>query len=1460
MSHFLGCCVDDLLPQTFSDLISVGRLELLEIACSQDSVLTSTMQNLTGRKDAAERLSIWNGCDLSTNQGVRKAIQVISLKKPKHVWISPICGPYSMMQQVNQRSIQQCADLAEKRRNALKQYVGCSIIYTYARSEGCHVSWEWSETCQAWRLPLIQNLTKRFQPFFSVTKGCRVNLRNPHEQLMQKGWKVMSTQELMSLMLDLPCHCSPGTKHAPCEGHATKRTQYYTKEFAKRVCKAILKDQTKERIQQELSGRNCVPEGFGFGAVCECDLGKRHEACLTCGSCHFQELQIMVGDDMRVEAEDRSPEVANPRGLQLSKEEIQRRLRLLHAATGHRPKRFLIQTLQKRGVNAQVLEEARKFRCAVCEEKQRTPPRPLASLEPHPPKWSTVDADFGHWSHPHTKETVQFLMVIDEGSRFRVGRVLLSGTKKLHANAGQFLQGFQESWVQYFGFPNCLRLDPDGTFRSQAVQDYCDQNQIYLDMTPGEAHWKLGVCEQAIQGVKSVMDKIAEDDPECSSTEALSEAVRTFNNRELIRGFSPIQHALGRAPDPSGRLFPQGALDSPDLLVENPSGEMHRNLERMKSAETRFLKWSAQQRMSRAQNSRSRPLSDYHPGDLVYIWRKQVSGQKGTKNGKFIGPARILAVEQRQSADGSNKSSSSVWCVRGRRLVKCCPEQLRPASEREIVLEELEAGQYDDWDFHRVAKELGGNEFEDVSHDIPEELEWRRAQNPDMEWQPVRRCRGKRSAPQTIEVDVDPWQAEVDQNTHPSSSSRTRRRSRTPTRASAREHLASMAHVKKVEPDVGFQVADHWSEREHLQSYFLDQKDHGYWDSELAAVSIEVEMPQIGGKSELALRDLQGFLVNQFKRRAAIEVSEKRMTAEELQAFRGAKAIEVNNFLSAKAFEALPPELQPRKEQAVRMRWILTWKQKEDGSKKAKARAVLLGYQDPLYEHRATTSPTTTRQTRQLQMVISASRKFRTRKGDVTGAFLQSRPYPGELYCIPCPEICEAMGLPAESVTKVKKACYGLVDAPLEWYRSVCSFFSTLGLKRCWSDACCWTLVVRGQLQGIISGHVDDFIFSGNDESPEWKAVIEAIQKEYKWSDWEEGKFQQCGIQIEQHADFSFSLSQEKYVDDLKYINLRAHRRRDRKSETDDVEKTQLRALLGGVSWHAQQMAPHFSAEVGLLLSEVNHSTIDTVIRANQLLDHVKEQRKHQMHIRGVAVEDIQLVAWVDAGSQNRVDGGSTQGILIGAAHRRLLSGSCEQVDLISWHSQKIGRVCRSPGAAEAAAAVNGEDSLYLCRFQLSEMLGNPIDLWNVDEAVNQIPACLVTDSRNVYDKMETEVLSIKGAEKRTDISMLCLKEAQGTNEVEIRWVHSEAQLANGLTKGREYKQLSLFYDMNQRWRIVEDPERASARRRKAEGLGPLENADRQKHVLGREPENPTKWPVVCFSLAVVACWLVEQW
>ena len=337
-----------------------------------------------------------------------------------------------------------------------------------------------------------------------------------------------------------------------------------------------------------------------------------------------------------------------------------------------------------------------------------------------------------------------------------------------------------------------------------------------------------------------------------------------------------------------------------------------------------------------------------------------------------------------------------------------------------------------------------------------------------------------------------------------------------------------------------------------------------------------------------------------------------------------------------------------------------------------------------------------TRQTRQLILQLAAWKRWEVQKGDVTGAFLQSREYPDKLYCVPCPEICRAMNIPESSITRVRKACYGLVDAPLEWYRSVDIFLQGEGFEKLWSDSCCWILRKDGEIKGAISGHVDDFLFGGKAGDCFWEDKLRAIREKFKWGDWSSKKFTQCGVLVEQTAE-GFELSQPSYLDNLHEIGVNASRRKDRSSPTTERERSQLRALLGGISWHAQQVAPYLAAEVGLLLTEVSRSTVETIVKANILLAQAKSRCNAKMLIHGFQPnEELTLVAWVDAGNGNRADGGSTQGIFIGMTPKDILNGSVCGVSPITWHSQKIERVCRSPGAAEAQAAVNGEDALHL--------------------------------------------------------------------------------------------------------------------------------------------------------------------
>ena len=82
--------------------------------------------------------------------------------------------------------------------------------------------------------------------------------------------------------------------------------------------------------------------------------------------------------------------------------------------------------------------------------------------------------------------------------------------------------------------------------------------------------------------------------------------------------------------------------------------------------------------------------------------------------------------------------------------------------------------------------------------------------------------------------------------------------------------------------------------------------------------------------------------------------------------------------------------------QLLRSQWVLSWKpldeieQKETGSvRKAKARLVILGYEDPLTDSLPRDSPTLGRDSRMLALQCIASHKWTARSFDIRTAFLR---------------------------------------------------------------------------------------------------------------------------------------------------------------------------------------------------------------------------------------------------------------------------------------------------------------------------------------------------------------------------------------------------------------------------------------------------------------------------------------
>ena len=177
----------------------------------------------------------------------------------------------------------------------------------------------------------------------------------------------------------------------------------------------------------------------------------------------------------------------------------------------------------------------------------------------------------------------------------------------------QMIQFYQECWKPVFGKPHKLRVDPAGPWRSHLVDDYFSREQVELDVVPAEAHWGISQVERAIQCTKHIMTKLALAEPEITPEEALAEAVRVENEREVVRGYSPAQHALGRSPDEHGRFSNGVGQVAHETLCENPDGEFQRNHERMRTAEQAFTDFVYDDRITRA-TLEAIPYTDFFRG------------------------------------------------------------------------------------------------------------------------------------------------------------------------------------------------------------------------------------------------------------------------------------------------------------------------------------------------------------------------------------------------------------------------------------------------------------------------------------------------------------------------------------------------------------------------------------------------------------------------------------------------------------------------------------------------------------------------------------------------------------------------------------------------------------------------------------------------------------------------------
>ena len=269
----------------------------------------------------------------------------------------------------------------------------------------------------------------------------------------------------------------------------------------------------------------------------------------------------------------------------------------------------------------------------------------------------------------------------------------------------------------------------------------------------------------------------------------------------------------------------------------------------------------------------------------------------------------------------------------------------------------------------------------------------------------------------------------------------------------------------------------------------------------------------------------------------------------------------------------------------------------------------------------------------------------------------------------------------------------------------------------------------------------------------------------------ETNKFTYCGCNVEVKKDGTIELEQNDYIESIKELEIK-----DECHDDEELSKPEIklaRGKIGELFWISLMTRPDISFDVNKLSSEVAKGTVGTLKALNKTLKKVKSSKNVLRFSKLGDISDISVKVYADASYGNQGDKiRSTAGRVV-----LLENSKTGVVDVASWKTKKIGRICRSVKSAETRALEEAiDDGVHLARL-ITEIYTGEVNL----RSPNQIPVNGITDSKSLWESLHN---SRQCEEKLLRNSIACLKELFELKMVDdVTWVPTSLQLADCMTK-----------------------------------------------------------------------------
>ncbi|CAK8996233.1 Retrovirus-related Pol polyprotein from transposon RE2 (Retro element 2) (AtRE2) [Includes: Protease RE2 [Durusdinium trenchii] len=540
------------------------------------------------------------------------------------------------------------------------------------------------------------------------------------------------------------------------------------------------------------------------------------------------------------------------------------------------------------------------------------------------------------------------------------------------------------------------------------------------------------------------------------------------------------------------------------------------------------------------------------------------------------------------------------------------------------------------------------------------------------------------------------------------------------------------------------------------------------------------------------------------------------ISPEVKKALDGTRGKEWNNWKQFEAVFVVPPDEKEKfladHPEAVILptRWVDVNKAEQHEEPRWKSRLVVRGDLEKNNDLR-TDSPTTSQLILQMIISLAAATGTRLRAGDISAAFLQGTGITRVLaMSLPKGGIPDAEVQPG-SLLVARKSVYGTRDAPRGFWKALHDTLLRNGLKPYYLPG------EQGQVAGLLGCHVDDLLWAGSEAM---QKTMEAVQAEFKFGLVESDELKYCGRIIHQGKD-GITITCPSVLDRTKPIYVSPQRRRHLGEVATPAEISQLRSVVGSLSWLARVCRPDLSFQVNQLQARQQAAQVRHLVDANKLLHHALQDRnKGIFYAKGamefesailLSINDASHAASVEAIGEGIVAGHrSESGRILAMANPSFATTGTGPVYLLEWHSNTIRRVCRSTLQAETRLMQLGSEESEHVRQVIYEIKNEATETPKNErytKAMDSTKSLWLTDCRSLSDHL-TNTTGGEVSDKRLPIDLTSLRQevwrrggesvgnptytdslpAEATTQ--IRWISTKTMVADGLTKAMKAEQL----------------------------------------------------------------------